>query len=84
MASGLPVFATRHGGIPEAIESGVSGTLVPEHDVNALSAALLKSAQDRQLLTRLARKGAEAVRAKFDLAAQARLLEEIYLRTIDG
>jgi colanic acid/amylovoran biosynthesis glycosyltransferase len=84
MASGLPVFATRHGGIPEAIESGVSGTLVPEHDVNALSAALLQSAQDRQLLTRLARNGAEAVRAKFDLAAQARLLEEIYLRTIDG
>src|SRR4029453_41537 len=32
MASGLPVFATAHGGIPEAIENGVSGVLVPERD----------------------------------------------------
>ena len=30
MATGLPVFATEHGGIPEAIENGVSGVLVPE------------------------------------------------------
>src|SRR5919197_466999 len=75
MASGLPVFATQHGGIPEAIENGVSGILVPEHDVGALSAALLQSAQDRQLLARLAHNGAEAVRAKFDLGAQGRHLE---------
>ena len=33
MASGLPVFATNHGGIPEAIESGVSGILVAERDL---------------------------------------------------
>src|SRR5205814_10160010 len=32
MATGLPVFATRHAGIPEAIEHGVSGVLVAEGD----------------------------------------------------
>src|SRR5438445_4405355 len=32
MATGLPVFATEHGGIPEAIENGASGVLVPERD----------------------------------------------------
>src|SRR3989442_1537513 len=58
MATGLPVFATDHGGIPEAIENGVSGILVPERDHEALSQALLQAVQDRHLLARLARNGA--------------------------
>ena len=40
MASGLPVFATEHGGIPEAIEHGKSGILVREGDHEALGACL--------------------------------------------
>jgi glycosyltransferase involved in cell wall biosynthesis len=82
MASGLPVFATQHGGIPEAIEHGVSGVLVPERDHEALARALLDAAQDRHILSRLAREGAAAVAAKFDQRAQVRRLEEIYLETI--
>jgi colanic acid/amylovoran biosynthesis glycosyltransferase len=79
MASGLPVFATDHGGIPEAIENGVSGILVPERDYEALSRALLESAQDQHLLARLARNGAKVVAQKFDQQNQIRRLEEIYL-----
>jgi colanic acid/amylovoran biosynthesis glycosyltransferase len=79
MATGLPVFATEHGGIPEAIENGISGILVPERDYEALSKALLQSAQDRQLLMRLARNGANVVAEKFDQQNQIRQLEEIYL-----
>ena len=82
MASGLPVFATNHGGIPEAIENGVSGILVEERDYEALARALLEAAQDRQSLARLARNGAEAVRQKFDRRVQVRRLEDIYLKTI--
>ncbi len=48
MASGLPVFATQHGGIPEAIENGVSGVLVRERDHEALTRSLLEASQDRQ------------------------------------
>ncbi len=78
MATGLPVFATEHGGIPEAIENGVSGVLVPERDDEALAQALLSAAQDPAFLSRIARAGAEAVRKNFDLRTQAQRLEEIY------
>ena len=82
MAAGLPVFATEHGGIPEAIENGVSGVLVPERDDEALARALLNAAQDPGLLSRIARAGGSAVRRNFDLSTQAQRLEEIYLRMI--
>ena len=82
MATGLPVFASEHGGIPEAIENGVSGMLVPERDDEALARALLKAAQNPDLLSRIARAGAQAVRRNFDLSTQAQRLEEIYLGMI--
>ena len=81
MATGLPVFATEHGGIPEAIENGVIGVLVPEGDDKALARALLNSA-DPGFLSRIGHAGNSAVRKNFDLATQAQRLEEIYLRTI--
>src|SRR5437764_1106805 len=79
MATGLPVFATEHGGIPEAIENGVSGILVPERDHEALSETLRQSVEDPNLLARLARKGADTVAKKFDQQNQIRRLEEIDL-----
>jgi colanic acid/amylovoran biosynthesis glycosyltransferase len=80
MASGLPVFATQHGGIPEAIDDSVSGVLVPERENQNLAAALLDAVQDPGFLSGIARNGAEIVRKDFDLRAQAQRLEEIYLR----
>jgi colanic acid/amylovoran biosynthesis glycosyltransferase len=82
MATGLPVFATEHGGIPEAIENNVSGVLVPERDDEALARALLDAAQRPDLLLRIARNAANAVRNNFDLSAQAQRLEQIYLNLL--
>ena len=82
MATGLPVFATEHGGIPEAIEHGVSGVLVPERDEFALVETLLDAVQDPGFLSRIAQSGAEAVRKNFDLSHEAQRLDEIYLKTI--
>lgn len=41
MATGLPVLSTWHGGIPELVENGVTGYLVPERDVAALTERLI-------------------------------------------
>ena len=84
MASGVPVFATEHGGIPEAIEHGMSGVLVPERDDEDLAWALLNAVEDQHFLSQLARNGAEVVREKFGLRMQALRLEDIYLRLIGG
>jgi glycosyltransferase involved in cell wall biosynthesis len=82
MATGLPVFATEHGGIPEAIENGASGVLVPERDDEALARAVLNAAQDPGFLSRIGNSGASAVQKNFDCSVQAQQLEDVYLRMI--
>jgi glycosyltransferase involved in cell wall biosynthesis len=82
MASGLPVFATRHGGIPEAIGDSRSGILVAEGDSGALAGALLDAAANPDALTAIARNGAEAVRREFEQTAQTRKLEDHYLEAM--
>ncbi len=78
MASGLPVVATQHGGIPEAVEHGVSGLLTPEGEAPALAHSLLTLARDPARYTAMSAAAAARVSAEFSLTAQARALEAIY------
>ena len=78
MASGLPVLATRHGGIPEAVEDGASGLLVGERDHSALAAALRALAGDPARYAAMGAAARARVVAEFDLAAQTRVLEGCY------
>ena len=82
MASGLPVLATRHGGIPEAVEHGVSGLLVEEKDVRALTGALLELSTAPERYAAMSAAAARRVAAEFDLAAQSRRLEELYAEAL--
>jgi colanic acid/amylovoran biosynthesis glycosyltransferase len=82
MASGLPVFATIHGGIPEAIENGRSGFLVTEKDHATLAAKLLEFVATPQRLQEIARHGAENVAKKFALSSQVRKLEDFYFEAL--
>lgn len=82
MASGLPVFATEHGGIPEAIENGRSGILVRERDEEALALALLERTANPEGLAAIAQNGAETVRKHFEQSGQTRQLEDYYLEAI--
>jgi colanic acid/amylovoran biosynthesis glycosyltransferase len=82
MASGLPVFATEHGGIPEAIENGRSGVLVKERDDYALGRAILEWTTNPQGLSAIAFNGAEAVRERFEQTGQTRQLEDYYFEAM--
>jgi colanic acid/amylovoran biosynthesis glycosyltransferase len=82
MASGLPAFATRHGGIPEAVENNVSGILVNERDARALADGLIETAKSPDRLRAMGRVASESVAKNFNQTEQTRRLEEIYLREI--
>jgi colanic acid/amylovoran biosynthesis glycosyltransferase len=80
LALELPVVATAISGIPELVEDGVTGLLVPEKDAPALAAALLRIYHDPALAARLGRAGRQKVLAAFDLSANARALAGLLAR----
>jgi glycosyltransferase involved in cell wall biosynthesis len=62
MAAGLPVVATKIGGIPEALKDGETGILIPPHSPNALARSLQKLLQNDELREKMGRAG----RVRFD------------------
>ncbi|MDD1770207.1 MAG: glycosyltransferase family 4 protein [Methanomassiliicoccales archaeon] len=62
MACRKPVVATRVGGIPELVRSGVEGILVRSGDIRAMADAMLKLLNDKKLSARMGRAGKERVR----------------------
>jgi colanic acid/amylovoran biosynthesis glycosyltransferase len=83
MASGAPVIATRHGGIPEAISSGESGLLVDENDYQALAIATHSLMAQPSRIKLIAEEARKAIEMKFDRFTNIRHLEETYLGLMD-
>jgi colanic acid/amylovoran biosynthesis glycosyltransferase len=83
MATGLPVIATRHGGIPEAVEDGRQGYLVPEKDAVSLAAALVKLTSDRELWFRFGKAASNKVSETFEQSRQVGQLEAAYRETLE-
>jgi len=79
LAVETPVVASAISGIPELVEDGVTGVLVPPADPRALAAALARLAADPEERSRLGRQGRERVGADYDIhvnvAALATLIE---------
>jgi glycosyltransferase involved in cell wall biosynthesis len=67
MAAGLPVVATRVGGVPELVVDGETGFLVPPADPPALAAALQRLLDEPQLRARLGAAGRARVEEHFSL-----------------
>ncbi|MHB9155571.1 MAG: glycosyltransferase [Endomicrobiales bacterium] len=84
MACGRAVVATRVGGVPELIEDGDSGILVPPRDPGALADALLLLAQNPVLRKKLGENGRRRAQKLFSLAAMVENFEELYRRILRG
>ena len=76
MATGLPVIATLHGGIPEAVRNGVTGLLVPERDVDGLLDSMMNLTSG--LWPTMSADAAADVREQFESTAQIAKLEAVY------
>ncbi len=78
MATGLPVLATTHGGIPEAVTHERTGLLVPERDIEALFQAMLQITAETDVLYILGEAASRAVREEFEQGKQIEKLESYY------
>ena len=79
VAVGTPVVATRVGGIPEIIEDGVSGLLVPPRDPAALGSALIRLIEDPELAARMAARAHETLCERFSFSRVLQEFQSLYL-----
>lgn len=78
MAVGLPVIASRHGGIPELVEDGRHGYLVPERDVAAIANAIRRLLGDPDDWPRMGRLGRQKILSAYDQPAIVERTIEVY------
>jgi len=78
MAMGLPVIGTFHGGIPELVEDGVSGFLVPERDEKAIAQKLIYLIEHPEIWQQMGLSGREKVETHYDTNKLNSELVEMY------
>lgn len=78
MGAGLPCVATRVGGVPEAMEDGVSGLMIAPRDPAAIELALERLLTEPDLAQRLGAAAARSIERRFSWDAHARAYAELY------
>jgi glycosyltransferase involved in cell wall biosynthesis len=78
MACQTPVVGTRMGGIPEVIEQGIDGFIVPAKDSTALALAISNILTDASLATRMGQFGAAKVKERFTWDTRVDLTKEVF------
>ena len=84
LAAGKPVVATAVGGVPDLVEDGVHGLLVPPGDPPALADALVTLLRDPERRAAMGAAGRERQRSAFDFSAMVRRLEQRYEELLAG
>jgi L-malate glycosyltransferase len=80
MACARPIVATRAGGIPEIVEDGINGLLVPPRDARALADAIVAALEDQALRDRLGAAGLARVRQRFTVEKMVAETASLYAR----
>ena len=83
-AASVPVVATAVGGIPEVIEDGGNGYLVPPGDPQALSDRLLDCLRDQGMRRTMGRRGRVRIKEQFTFEAQADRYRHLFEELIPG
>ncbi|NLC57696.1 MAG: glycosyltransferase family 4 protein [Armatimonadetes bacterium] len=78
MASGVPVVATRVGGVPDLVQEGRTGYLVEPSDCGPLAEALLRLAQDAELRRAMGRQARQYVEECHSLERLPVILSDLY------
>lgn len=84
MAAGLPVIASRVGGIPALIDDGTNGLLVPPGDSSALAEAIRKVVDDAAWARELGTHAMETIDAGYGVAAMVTAIESTYRKAVVG
>jgi glycosyltransferase involved in cell wall biosynthesis len=78
MALSRPVVASAVGGIPEMIDDGISGLLVPPHDASGLAESITRLLLDHTFADTIARTGHDTVHERFCVEIMVKSIEAIY------
>jgi len=82
LASGKPVVSTCVGGVPELIQDGINGFLVPPGNPDKLAETLLKALQDMNRLHEMGRKGQQTILEHYSSTRLIRDIDTLYQRLL--
>jgi glycosyltransferase involved in cell wall biosynthesis len=80
MACGKPIVATDAGGIPEVVDQGVSGTIVPARDARAMANAIVELLSDESRRRSMGAAGLARVKARFTVERMVAATAKVYAR----
>ncbi len=83
MALSKPVVSTNIGGIPEVVEDGLSGFLIPPNDPSKLAQKLMELIADKDKRKNMGQQGYKIVTQKFDLNQQIKKVEALYEELVE-
>lgn len=83
-AAAVPIIASRAGGLPEAVEDGVTGVLIPPGDIPALGAAMARLLADGDLRRRMGAAGRARILAEFSVDAMVAGNLAVYRKVLEA